>query len=516
MEQLINTTTNLSDTKITISSAEVEKIIPIFQEGQFFSKGVKIAKFFYKKRENNEKEEENNIRKPIYIQSPIFGYIKKINIEENSIVLSPCLHEVFYGNLCAKCGYKRTEEEIKKSENYKIYSSLSNDLTFDKNSAKKMEEKVINRYLNKKKLILLLDLDNTILHACAFPLNKEDYNYLKEKYKENISEIGIRNKYDKQRYDKIIIKFRVHLKEFFSSLENKYEIFTYTHGAQEYASSIIQYINNYIYPNSLSTERLICREVNNGIIKNKTIKKVFPTKENMVVIIDDRSDVWKENKENLINVHGYFFFFDEYMNNIKAPFLNYDYDNVLFVILNLLNYIHGEFYDFYERNKLKKSVSIIIKEKLFSVFNNEKFYYLQDEKIAECDKIYLRNNIKIQIKKLGGELIENNEEINKGENSDLIKNINILLIDRYDKDDKLIQLFKKNEKKILFCNYINICFMFYYKIDYDEFEVNDEKEIIKFIDLVSIFNKHKERIIEFYKSKLDKKKEKEKEIENKN
>ena len=236
----------------------------------------------------------------------------------------------------------------------------------------------------------------------------------------------------------------------------------------------------------------------------------------MVVIIDDRSDVWIENKDNLINVHGYFFFFDEYMNNIKAPFLNYDYDNVLFVILNLLNYIHGEFYDFYERNKLKKSVSIIIKEKLFSVFNNEKFYYLQDEKIAECDKIYLRNNIKIQIKKLGGELIENNEEINKGENSDLIKNINILLIDRYDKDDKVIQLFKKNEKKILFCNYINICFMFYYKIDYDEFEVNDEKEIIKFIDLVSIFNKHKERIIEFYKSKLDKKKEKEKEIENKN
>jgi hypothetical protein len=46
MEQLINITTNLSDTKITISSAEVEKIIPIFQEGQFFSKGVKIAKFF--------------------------------------------------------------------------------------------------------------------------------------------------------------------------------------------------------------------------------------------------------------------------------------------------------------------------------------------------------------------------------------------------------------------------------------------------------------------------------------
>ena len=503
MEQLINITTNLSDTKITISSAEVEKIIPIFQEGQFFSKGVKIAKFFYKKRENNEKEEENNIRKPIYIQSPIFGYIKKINIEEKSIVLSPCLHEVFYGNLCAKCGYKRTEEEIKKSENYKIYSSLSNDLTFDKNSAKKMEEKVINRYLNKKKLILLLDLDNTILHACAFPLNKEDYNYLKEKYKENISEIGIRNKYDKQRYDKIIIKFRVHLKEFFSSLENKYEIFTYTHGAQEYASSIIQYINNYIYPNSLSTERLICREVNNGIIKNKTIKKVFPTTENMVVIVDDRIDVWIENNDNLINVHGYFFFYDEFMNKIKAPFLSNDYDNALFIIMHLLNYIHGEFYDFYERTNLKKSVNRIIKEKLFSIFNNEKFYYLDNSK-NENERIYNKNNLKLEIKKLGGQVIIHNKDDIEN-NKEIFNDINVLLVDLYEKDNQIIQLFKDNGKKILFSNYIYICYMFYYKIDYDYFEVNEEKEVINHIDLVLIFNKHKDRIIEFYKSKLDKK-----------
>ena len=502
-----NTTTlnkeKLTDTKITLSSPDIEKIIPLFKEGQFFSKGEKIIKYYYKQSKNdNNNQLDNNERKPIYISSPINGYVKKIILEENTIILSPCLHEVFFGNLCVSCGYKKTNEEVK-SENYKAYSSLSNDLIFDKNSAKKMEQNVINRYLNKKQLILLLDLDNTILHACGFPLTNEDFNYLKKEYKENICEIGIKNKYNKTRYDKLIIKFRVHLKEFFSSLENKYEIFTYTHGAQEYATSIIQYINKNIFPNSLSTERLISREESNGMIKNKTIKKVFPTTENMVVIIDDRTDVWKENNDNLINVYGYFFFYDEFMNKIKAPFLSNDYDNALFIIMHLLNYIHGEFYDFYERTNLKKSVNRIIKEKLFSIFNNEKFYYLDNSK-NENERIYNKNNLKSEIKKLGGQVIIHNKDDIEN-NKEIFNDINVLLVDLYEKDNQIIQLFKDNGKKILFSNYIYICYMFYYKIDYDYFEVNEEKEVINHIDLVLIFNKHKDRIIEFYKSKLDKK-----------
>ena len=495
---------NLTDITVKLSSPDIEKIIPLFKEEQFFSKGEKIIKYYYKQNKNeNNNQLDKNERKPIYYCSPIYGYIKKIILDEKTIILSPCLHEALFGNYCVTCGYKKTDEDNEKSENYKVYSSLSNDLIFDKNSAKKMEQNVINRYLNKKQLILLLDLDNTILHACGFPLNKEDYNYLKNEYKENISEIGIKNKYNKNRYDKLIIKFRVHLKEFFSFLDNKYEIFTYTHGAQEYATSIIQYINKNIFPNSLSTERLISREESNGMIKNKTIKKVFPTTENMVVIVDDRIDVWIENNDNLINVHGYFFFYDEFMNKIKAPFLSNDYDNALFIIMHLLNYIHGEFYDFYERTNLKKSVNRIIKEKLFSIFNNEKFYYLDNSK-NENERIYNKNNLKSEIKKLGGQVIIHNKDDIEN-NKEIFNDINVLLVDLYEKDNQIIQLFKDNGKKILFSNYIYICYMFYYKIDYDYFEVNEEKEVINHIDLVLIFNKHKDRIIEFYKSKLDKK-----------
>ena len=78
------------------------------------------------------------------------------------------------------------------------------------------------------------------------------------------------------------------------------------------------------------------------------------------------------------------------------------------------------------------------------------------------------------------------------------------MIDQYEKDNKIIQFFKENGKKLVFCNYINVCHMFYYKIDLDDFELNEEKPIINFIDLISIFNRHKERIIEFYTNKSEK------------
>ena len=128
-----------------------------------------------------------------------------------------------------------------------------------------------------------------------------------------------------------------------------------------------------------------------------------------------------------------------------------------------------------------------------------------DNSKNENERISNKNSLKSQTKKLGGKLIIHNNDINIKDNKEIFKDINILLIDIYEKDNQIIQFFKDNKKKILFSNYINICYMFYYKIDYDDFELNEDKKVINFIDLVLLFNKHKDRIIEFYKSKLDKK-----------
>ena len=228
----------------------------------------------------------------------------------------------------------------------------------------------------------------------------------------------------------------------------------------------------------------------------------------MVVILDDKINAWKENNNNLINLQPFYFFYEEFNHNINAKFNSVDYDHVLFVIICVLNFVHGEFYDFYERKKFKKSVKIIIKEKLQNVFNNLNFIYFEEE-INESDlnyfyKISFKNNLCFQVKKLGGVL--NKFNYSEDEYEKRFKNVQILLVNKYEKNNKLIQFFRNHNKKILHSSYIEICYMFFYKIDTEFFELNEEKNSIVNIDLVKIFNDHKERIQEFYKSKLDDKK----------
>ena len=46
----------------------------------------------------------------------------------------------------------------------------------------------------------------------------------------------------------------------------------------------------------------------NGSAKIKSIKNIFPTQENMILIIDDHIDVWKESGDNFICIYPYKFF----------------------------------------------------------------------------------------------------------------------------------------------------------------------------------------------------------------
>jgi len=69
-------------------------------------------------------------------------------------------------------------------------------------------KKVIDKYLKEKKLILLLDIDNTILHAADIPLSTEEFNTLKDKYKDSFTFFKFKNK------QQTVVKLRNGLFEF--------------------------------------------------------------------------------------------------------------------------------------------------------------------------------------------------------------------------------------------------------------------------------------------------------------
>ena len=432
IDEEINTTSNI--TKIDLNIPNLTKLVCLKKEGTPFKKDDRIIKYF------------TNEPNPKYIKSPIFGWILKYDSDDKKLILESCPHDTFYVNLCLKCGFKKTEEYENQT---KSYGFLATDFSYSLKRAESLEKSVVNNYLNNEKLILFLDLDNTIIHTSPIKIVEDEINKLHETYKEYFAKVPIKNEFKGK--DIILVKFRPFLKTFLKNIKNKYEIYIYTQGTKEYATGIIQYVNSNFEGDSLSTERMMHRILDeNGFATNKSIKNVFPTQENMILILDDHIEVWKESKEsgdNFICIYPYKFFTekDKFINQSgafngektnKEKYLKYDYDNVLFCITNLLLYVHRKFFEFYNKFKFQKNIQRITKEILWSIFHGKKFYYHLNYYNCPVKKNKKSKEKKNNEKKENSETITNNQE----------KKMDIDQDEKKDKENKDIKENKDKEK----------------------------------------------------------------------
>ena len=432
--------TNTDDyIKLNLDKPDLEKIIILKKEEIPFKKDETIAKYKLKGKENIN-----------YIKSPIYGWIAKYEEDNKILILEKCKHEMFYVRTCTKCGYEKSEEDKK---DVKTYGFMNNDFSFSKEKAESLEKLKVENYLTSKKLILLLDLDNTILHCASVLIEKEQVKSLMEKYKLYLSKIPIKNALN--RYDGILIKFRPYLKTFLKNIKNKFEIFIYTQATKEYATGIIQYINKNFEEDILSTGRMIPRKIDeNGFAQNKSIKNVFPTQEKMVLIIDDNIDVWKESGNNFICIYPYRFFSekDKITNELfffngfdkkstKELFLKVEYDNVLFCITNLLLNVHRKFFKYYEKYNFMKSLGGITNDTLKLILLRKKFYYHLNFDKGDLNSKKSKKNTKNEI-----------EENNNNEKSEITtkeNNFNLETEKINDNKDNIIQVNKDNSKEEL-------------------------------------------------------------------
>ena len=449
-----------SDNFITINlnKPEIEKIKILKKEKIAFKKDDIIAKYKIKEKENINS-----------VKSPIYGWIVKYEENEKLLILEECKHEMFYCDLCAKCGYKKTEKD-----ELMTFGFMKNDFSYTKEKALSMEKAKVDDYLTAKKLILLLDLDNTILHCCSTLISGEKLKNLNEKYMEYISKIPIKNNIN--RYDSILIKFRPYLRTFFKNIKNKYEIFVYTQATKEYATSIIQYVNTNFEKDILSISRMIPRSLNeDGFAENKSIKNVFPTQEKMILIIDDNKDVWKESGNNFIYIYPYRFFSERDKSTDKLMFINNNFekiftkesfykiecDNVLFCITNLLLNVHRKFFQFYEKYSIIKSISRITNDTLKLILSKKKFYYYINfdkypKKNKKKEKKEIEDNINNDLKEetqkdteINNNLEEISKDLNNGNNNiDEDKKENDIVLNDKNNEEKNNQI-KNNVKKNL-------------------------------------------------------------------
>ncbi|WVR07840.1 hypothetical protein IAU60_004883 [Kwoniella sp. DSM 27419] len=109
-------------------------------------------------------------------------------------------------------------------------------------------------------------------------------------------------------------KPRPGLQQFLDDMSELYEMHVYTMGTRTYADAICKVIDP---EGKIFGGRILSRD-ESGSFSSKNLKRLFPTDTSMVVVIDDRSDVWADCP-NLVKVVPYDFFIG--IGDINSSFL---------------------------------------------------------------------------------------------------------------------------------------------------------------------------------------------------
>ncbi|XP_068207972.1 RNA polymerase II subunit A C-terminal domain phosphatase-like isoform X2 [Palaemon carinicauda] len=258
-----------------------------------------------KKKKLCEVEAENGER--IIVKAKNSGVVSQVLVKVNDVVengscimeITACVHPALMGNICCDCGMVLEDNEIPKSDTVSMIHSVP-DLKIAKEEAEELGKKDQKNLLSQRKLVLLVDLDQTLIHTTNDNIPAE----LKDVYHFQLHSGG----------PWYHTRLRPHTKEFLEKISRLFELHICTFGVREYA----HYIAHFLDPDGkLFGQRILSRnECIDPMSKKANLNSLFPCGDNMVCIIDDRTDVWNFSP-NVIQVVPYHFF--RHTGDINAP-----------------------------------------------------------------------------------------------------------------------------------------------------------------------------------------------------
>ena len=196
-----------------------------------------------------------------------------------------------------------------------VHNNVS--LTVSQDEATKADDEAKRRLLASRKLSLVVDLDQTIIHATVDPTvadwQKDEDNPNHDAVKD-VQSFLLKDDGPEKKGCWYYIKLRPNLKEFLENVSKIYELHIYTMGTRAYAKNIADIIDP---QHKIFGDRVLSRD-ESGSMTAKNLQRLFPVDTKMVVIIDDRGDVWKWSP-NLIKVTPYDFFVG--IGDINSSFL---------------------------------------------------------------------------------------------------------------------------------------------------------------------------------------------------
>ncbi|XP_047331138.1 RNA polymerase II C-terminal domain phosphatase-like 4 [Impatiens glandulifera] len=188
----------------------------------------------------------------------------------------------------------------------------------------------LQKTITKKKLYLILDLDQTLLHTITNVTNFDS-----DEMKQIISKKTLQKNIFFVRDLHMVTKLRPFVFDFLKQANDLFELYIYTMGTRDYAKVMARLIDPH---GTLFGWRIISRE--DCTIPGKKGLDVVLADEKAILIVDDTISVWSNHEKNLIKVDGFNFFgTGKDMEEIESK------DDKLANVLCLLKKIHARFFD---------------------------------------------------------------------------------------------------------------------------------------------------------------------------
>lgn len=264
-------------------------------------------------------------------ESPIEGAVARIDVRPNDeiahsgvvlcVINESCTHTVQYEGLCALCGKAVEDEKDYTGYLYEDRATIAmlhdnTGLRISLDEATKIEKTATAKLAAERKLILVVDLDQTVIHATVDPTVGEwqrDTNNPNNPYVRDVRLFALEEEPllpqgwsgPKPPPSKCwyYVKLRPGLQQFLERVSTLYELHIYTMATRNYAIAIARIIDP---TGAYFGDRILSRD-ESGLLTHKNLRRLFPVDQSMVVIIDDRGDVWLW-ESNLIKVVPYDFF----------------------------------------------------------------------------------------------------------------------------------------------------------------------------------------------------------------
>ncbi|ORY28173.1 hypothetical protein BCR39DRAFT_535875 [Naematelia encephala] len=282
------------------------------------------------------------------------------------IIQQPCSHPVQLHGMCGICGRDLTEDDYlsrpvetpsqagpsRHAGGYEM-SHDATGVTVSTQEAQRLENQTRDTLLASRKLSLIVDLDQTIIHTTVDPTVGEWMAEIEEDERQEQPAVPVdgsttppstpprprkpsRPPNPNAEALKDVARFqlpddlppgyqappgsavnkapigsdrwyytkpRPGLGAFMKAMSALYEMHVYTMGTRTYADAIV----NIVDPDGTFFGGRILSRDESGSFSSKSLKRLFPTDQSMVVVIDDRSDVWGDCP-NLVKVIPYDFF----------------------------------------------------------------------------------------------------------------------------------------------------------------------------------------------------------------